>query len=298
MKKWQALGLLSCLVALGAGPWAFADSRIEKTLKLEPGGRFVLDSDQGSVTVAGTAHSGAKVVITSNRDDLEDLFRFSFEGEPDLARVTARRRGWHGWPHNVSLHFEVEIPAKSSVDLKTGGGGIELNSVQGTARLETSGGPIQVSALTGKLEAHTSGGRIAVREVDGNADVETSGGSIEVRSLGGDLRAHTSGGPIRVQGITGRLEAGTSGGSVSVELARGNSRGGEVETSGGSITVGLDPKANLEIDASTSGGSVSSDLPITVVGKIGGSSLHGTLGSGGELLRLHTSGGSIHLEGR
>lgn len=126
-------------------------------------------------------------------------------------------------------------------------------------------------------------------------DVRTSGGHIEVSALEGPLRAHTSGGHIRIERVSGRVEAHTSGGSVRARFDRGNTHGGVLETSGGSIHVALDPAVNLELDASTSGGHVASDIPIKVVGRISGRSLRGTLGSGGELLKLHTSGGSIHL---
>jgi hypothetical protein len=80
-----------------------------------------------------------------------------------------------------------------------------------------------------------------------------------------------------------------------VSFAKGNSRGGKLESSGGGIRVRLDPDANLNIDASTSGGSVQSDIPVKVVGKLSRSSLKGSLGSGGELLYVHTSGGSVTI---
>lgn len=275
---------------------AQAESRIEKTLTLSPNGRFVLDTDNGSVTVTGTANAGARVVVTSNRDDMESLFEFNFEGSASEARVTARRRDREGWHmRNVSMHFEVEVPAETRTEIHSSGGGLKLFGLRGDAQLKTSGGSIEVSGLNGRLEAETSGGGIHLREVAGNTRVETSGGGIELESVDGSVRAHTSGGPIRIDRVTGSLEAKTSGGSVHANFGKGNFHGGDLETSGGSIEVAVDPSANLEVDASTSGGSVRSDLGIKVVGKISSSSLHGTIGSGGELLRLHTSGGDIHI---
>jgi hypothetical protein len=35
---------------------ARAEFRLERTLKLDPGGRFALDTEMGSVTVTGTVH--------------------------------------------------------------------------------------------------------------------------------------------------------------------------------------------------------------------------------------------------
>ena len=294
MRKLSIL-LLAAFIAPALATLAEASSRIEKTLKLEPNGRFVLDSDVGNVTLTGVSSSGARVVISSSHDDLESLCYINFKENPGSASVTVRRKDPSGWNKHISVHFEVQVPSQTQTEIHTGGGSINLSSLRGDSELKTSGGAIEVSGLSGKLDAKTSGGPIHLQEVDGDARVDTSGGKIEAAAIDGSLSAHTSGGPIRVDRVTGYVEAETSGGPISVNFGRGNARGGVLETSGGSIEVVVDRSANLEIDASTSGGSVTSDLPIRVVGKISSSSLHGSLGSGGETLRLHTSGGSIHI---
>jgi len=290
-----SIASLAALIIAALAPLAQASSRIEKNLKLEPKGRFVLESEVGSVTLTGRSSSGAHVVITSNREDLESVYDISFEENPGSASVILRRKDHWGWREHTSVHFEVEIPSQTQTEIRTGGGSIGLSNLRGDSELRTSGGSIEISGLAGRLEAKTSGGSIHLQEVDGDTRVDTSGGSIEANSIDGSLTAHTSGGPIRVDRVTGYVKAETSGGPISVNFGRGNTHGGALETSGGSIEVELDHSANLEIDASTSGGSVTSDLPIRVVGKISSSSLHGSLGSGGETLRLHTSGGSIHI---
>jgi len=295
MRVHRISGVLAALALLAATLPAAAGSRIEKTLELQPKGQFTLDAEAGSVSVTGTAKSGAHVVITSDREDLNNEFDFNFEASAGQARVTARRKHEFGWAHGVSLHFEVEVPMETRTEVRTGGGPITLSGLRGESTLKTSGGPISVTGLIGNLEARTSGGPIRLREVTGDAHVETSGGPIDVEALEGSLRAHTSGGGIRVDRVSGYLEAKTSGGPIRANYSPGNRHGGELETSGGSIEVAIDPSANLNLDASTSGGSVSSDLPVRVVGTISPSSMHGAIGSGGEELRLHTSGGSIRI---
>ncbi|HET9179534.1 MAG TPA: DUF4097 family beta strand repeat-containing protein [Terriglobia bacterium] len=291
--KTKRTGLLMvALMAISVA--AFADSRIEKTLSLEPGGKFVLQTDAGSVTVTGSSASGARVVITSNRDDLESLFNFDFNSSAGLAQVTARKKTLQ-WFSNVNLHFDVTVPSQTGLSIKTSGGSVKVTSLQGEQDLRTSGGSIDASEVRGNLMARTSGGSISVRDVTGNADLGTSGGGITVNSLNGSLQAGTSGGPIHIDGVTGRAVAHTSGGSIQAAFARGNNQGGELTTSGGSIRASLDPTANLDIDASTSGGSVSTDMPLRVQGTISQSKVHGTLGSGGQTLQLHTSGGSIRI---
>jgi hypothetical protein len=89
------------------------------------------------------------------------------------------------------------------------------------------------------------------------------------------------------------VEAETSGGGIDASLARGNARGGSLATSGGGIEVALDPDLSLEVQAE--GNDVRTDVPIRIVGEVSRHSLRGTLGSGGALLRLHTSGGGVRI---
>jgi DUF4097 and DUF4098 domain-containing protein YvlB len=311
--KIRLLRPLSCLfgLALAAGT-AMADSRMEKTLKLEPGGEFSIDTDMGAITVTGRPASGARIVVTARRD-LDDLLRFEFE--EGSRRVTVRARKRHAFSlfgdGNARVRFEIEVPAQTQVRLHTSGGAISLSGTRAPAKLGTSGGGIEVRDLVGDLEADTSGGSIHLRDIKGNTRVETSGGgitaanlegplhaqtsggSIETDKVTGDMRLHTSGGGIHVREAGGRVDADTSGGSIEASFSRGNARGGTLESSGGGITVAVDPSVGLSVDAR--GNSVSTDLPLTVQGEYRRGSLRGTLNHGGESLRLRTSGGSVRI---
>ena len=296
MKRYRTWGVLvAALSFLALASPALAESRIEKNLELQPGGRFTLESDSGSVKVSGASRSGAHIVITSDKDDLNDELEFTFNNGAGWASVTARRKHDSWWSHGISAHFEIEVPKDTRTEIHTGGGAISLFGLQGQSEVKTSGGPIEISGLNGNLEAYTSGGPIHIREVTGDAHLGTSGGPIEVERLDGTLKAHTSGGGIRINRVSGYVEAKTSGGPIHAVYSRGNRRGGDMDTSGGSIEVSIDPSVNLNLDASSSGGSVTSDLPVRVVGTVSHSHLQGTIGSGGEALRLHTSGGSIRI---
>ena len=286
---------LAALMFLAMSMPALADSRIEKNLELQPGGRFTLESEVGSVTVTGASRPGAHIVVTSERIDLNSELEFAFTSGAGWASVTARRKYQPEWGHGLSVHFEIEVPTETRTEIHTGGGSITLSGLHGASNIKTSGGSIEVSGLTGDLEGHTSGGSIHLREVTGESHVATSGGSIHAEAIDGNLHAHTSGGSIHIDRVSGYVEATTSGGPIRATYSPGNHHGGVLETSGGSIELAIDPSVNLNIDASTSGGSVSSDIPVRTVGTLSHSHLQGTMGSGGEELRLHTSGGSIHI---
>lgn len=89
-----------CLIAAGllamAAP-AWAGSQIEKTLKLDPGGKFVLEADEGSVDIVGSDQTGASVVVTSYRDDLEKEVDLKFEEDAAMVHVSLMIRSFRGW---------------------------------------------------------------------------------------------------------------------------------------------------------------------------------------------------------
>ncbi len=307
--------VLAGLTLLAALP-AFGETRIEKNFKLPPGGEFRLDTDMGRVTVAGSPDSGAHVVITSRRKDLEELLTFRFDEAPGAVAIVARQKHRFGWftfsnPGNA-VQYEIRVPAETRLSIDTSGGGITVSGMRAAAKLDTSGGGIHVKDLVGDLDADTSGGGISLAEIkgrvrvqtsgggveaaaiDGPVHAESSGGSIELERVTGDIEADTSGGGIRIVEAGGRVQADTSGGGIEASFTRGNSRGGTLETSGGGIDVSIDPAADLQIEAS--GNAVKTDLPLSVQGEIERGSLSGTLGKGGNMLRLHTSGGSVRIQ--
>lgn len=304
--------------AVLAGSPAFAEARIEREYDLQPGGRFVLDTDAGRVKVVGVSQDVARVTITS-RNDIESRFDVDFDAKPNEIQVKVRRKGprlFNLFGSGTQLEFEIEVPRRTELSIDTAGGSITVDEIEGETRLDTSGGSITVrsvrgavtadtsggdihiAAVEGDVSADTSGGSIELEQIHGTARADTSGGSIEADRVAGDLHAETSGGSIRVEEAGGYVFAHTSGGRVSVSFAAANGSGGDLSTSGGGIDVALDPGIGLELDASTSGGSVTLDLPVTVQGTVSKRSVSGTVGGGGNLLKLRSSGGGIRVERR
>ena len=314
-RGWRTTLVLSTLLLAG-GLSASAETHIERELALEPGGSFVLDTDTGSVEVAGG--SACRVAITSSRDDFEAMYDVSFEesGNGVVVRVKKRNKTSSWFKSSGNTKFRIEVPQRTRIDIDTSGGSIDAENIDAPARLDTSGGSIRARAIGGELSADTSGGSIRIEDVEGDVSADTSGGSIEIRGVRGHVSADTSGGGITIEDVTGDIEADTSGGSIKiaeaagrvsadtsggpirVSFAPGNASGGSLSTSGGGITVELDPSIGLDIDAYASGGSVDFDVPVTVQGRVSRTALTGKLGGGGATLRLRTSGGGIDIVAR
>ncbi len=314
----RALVVAAACLALATGG-AAAEYRLEKTLALDPGGRFELDVDLGAVVIRGGSASGVRVVLTSPHDDFASEVDVAFDEQPGRVRIEAKRKrsgwlpGWLGGSGGMRAHWEIEVPERTDAEIDTSGGAIRASGLHGALGLDTSGGVIEVDDVVGNVDADTSGGGIRVAKVDGTAKLDTSGGSIEATDVtggvdadtsgggirltrvGGDVRADTSGGGIEIEEAGGRVQADSSGGPVAVRFAAGNARGGDLSTSGGGVRVWIDPAVGLDIDAESSGGSVKAEVPVTVRGTMSRGRLQGTVNGGGASLRLRSSGGGVSI---
>jgi len=317
--KLAAIAAAAFVAAALAPVPAQGATRIEKHLALAPGGQLIVKSDIGSVVVRGDAASGAAVVLTADRDDLEKDYEITFAAAPGQARVIVKRRGggwgwFEGWqPWRGKAEIAVSVPRATAAAVQTSGGRIEVSGLAGAAELSSSGGSVVARGLEGKLVAHSSGGGIDVHDmrgdvhlsssgggvraaaVRGEVEAWSSGGSVRLEQVAGSVRASSSGGGVTIRGAGGRVEASSSGGPVNVSFAAGNAHGGHIDSSGGGVEVLVDPAVGLEVDAASSAGSVSCDLPVTIAGKISSHSVRGALHGGGERLHVRSSGGGIRI---
>ena len=323
-----------CIAAtLGIAGGAQAEERIERTFDAEPGERVVIDAERADITVA-TWDSNTVRIVVEHPEPYETL---DFAQDGGTVTATARlpkgsgagwKQRWRGVP---LAHFQVTVPEKHDLALKTSagdiavgtldgavsaatsGGDVELDSIGGPVQATTSGGDIRANHAAGAVQAKTSGGDIHLGSVAGAVQASTSGGGVRIEEAGGALQAKTSGGSIRIGSVQGVADASTSGGNVRIAAAHGAVRaktsGGSINagwvaqpdgasslrTSGGSINVRLAEELAFTVDARTSGGRVSAQMPVATTGKRKSSRLSGSINGGGPELSLKTSGGSIRL---
>jgi len=296
--------VMTCLL-LGSFACAI-DKVMERQFPARPGGTFQLDADQGSVKVTRGADDQVLVRIqlrarTGSEGKAADIFEdFDVHADEHGGGVTVETRyrggsgGWFSWGDDkLNIHFEVEVPARYNLHLKTSGGSIDVADLDGDIEARTSGGSLRFGGIAGKLHGRTSGGSIRLDDCRGPVDVETSGGSISVGRVDGEVRAHTSGGSISVKEVRGPIDASTSGGSVTATLTRQPAADCRLRTSGGTISVRLPTDIRLSINARTSGGKIYSDFHH---GRKPEKSLQADIHGGGPELYLKTSGGSIYIK--
>ena len=159
--------------------------------------------------------------------------------------------------NNASISYELLVPANTQVSASTGSGDQSIGNVDGAVRARTGSGDIRIERTGGSLNA------------------QTGSGSIRVASVGGEIRAHTGSGDIEV--------TQTTRGDVAVQ------------TGSGDVVLRLPANAGFTLDASTGSGSISTAQPITLQGRLRRNHVEGTVGSGGNAVRVRTGSGSIDI---
>jgi hypothetical protein len=302
----RTIWLLAIILLLSTGFGLAVDKVLEKQFNVRPGGTLTLDADRGSMRITRGDDDQVLVRIqlrarTSSADKAADIFEdfdVHYDEHSDGVTVETKYRGgsgsWFNWGDDkMNVRFEVEVPARYNLHLKTSGGSIEVDDLDGDIEARTSGGSLSFGQIGGRLHGRTSGGSIRLDDCQGPVDVETSGGSISVGRVSGEVHAHTSGGSISVKEVLGPIDASTSGGSVTATLTEQPAADCRLRTSGGSITVRVPADVRLSLNARTSGGKVYSDFHRGIKPE---KSLRADINGGGPELYLKTSGGSIYIK--
>jgi hypothetical protein len=179
------------------------------------------------------------------------------------------------WKNALNISFKIYVPQQVSTDLRTSGGGIQLDNLKGNETFTTSGGGLQIDALSGMINGRTSGGGIQVSNSHNDINLVTSGGGIQAKNCSGNIKLVTSGGGIELKNLEGSIVAHTSGGGIegkhiSGELVTGTSGGGidlkdmdcslEASSSAGSLAIQMNHVGKyLKLDASA--GNIDLHLP-------------------------------------
>ena len=299
------------ILILATAVYAEIEDTIEKSFSVRPGGTLTIDTKRGSIEVSGTSGNTVEVTVirevkTSSRDSAQevlDKFPVTFEHRGDSVIITADtteknnlKKFWNDLTKKLRVRFIVKVPEIYHVDLRTSGGSIQVESLEGHILAKTSGGGLTFDHIIGDIRGNTSGGSIKIGDVDGDAQVDTSGGSITIDRARGQVDAHTSGGSITVHEVMGTIQAKTSGGSVKAYISQQPESSCRLTTSGGSVSVTMPVDTKVDLDAHTSGGSVKTEFPITIQGELKRTAVKAKINGGGPELYLRTSGGSIYIK--
>ena len=283
-----------------------------------------MNVDRGAIRIETSNDSKVRIEVLrelkrGSRKEAEEIFQahtIEMSQAGETVQVTAQNKkngGLFGRDpfRNLRVEYNISIPEKFNLNLRTAGGEIEIPDLEGDVQARTAGGHINIGKVDGGIMANTSGGSVTVAggsqyarlrtsgghirigNLAGSLEANTSGGSITVGEVKGAIQAETSGGHIEIEGAGGGIVARTSGGSISAHMASQPSSDCMLRTSGGHVRLTVADELALNIKASTSGGRIETDFPGDMNKQ--GTRLAAQIRGGGPEVALHTSGGNVEI---
>ena len=309
--KLRTIALLFVLPTLAlAGPAEAASGRFEQKLAVD--GAIVLDVKSGSgevnISAGNTGEVRIRGRVTVSRRSFLGIFKRSSEDTRAMVReieenppielvdgtVKVGRFSDRRYRKNVSVSYDIVVPASSEIISHTGSGSQAVSNVAGPVEAGTGSGRISLSNIGGPVRANSGSGPIRAENIAG-AFVATAGsGSIWLTQVApGDVKVRTGSGRILLHGVEGGLDVHAGSGRVEVT---GRQRGAwRIDTGSGSVTATLPEDAAFEVDAHTGSGGIRIDHPVTVEGKISRRRIRGEVRGGGDLIAIETGSGGIEI---
>lgn len=125
-----------------------------------------------------------------------------------------------------------------------------------------------------------------VRDVNGSVSAKGLGLSAELSTVNGSIDVSTDEW-ASLHTVNGHINARFGKADWADEL--------DIATVNGKVELELPSNPNLEVDFNSVSGHFDSDFPVTIQGRTHWMSVHGTIGSGGRRLKVHTVNGGLSL---
>lgn len=220
-----------------------AEGSFERTLKVS--GELSLDVATGSGRIEVHTGSSDSVVIRGHVRASDSWFASEnpaervrrVEQNPPIEQdgnsIRIGRVGDLERYNNVSISYDITVPAATELRAAAGSGAIRAEGIAGPARVTTGSGSIELGGIAGAMEARAGSGRILVHGLGGGIVAHAGSGSVTLQlaqTAAFDLSVSTGSGgidvahPMTMQGRLNRhrVEATVRGGGPSVDVSTGS----------------------------------------------------------------------------
>lgn len=243
-----------------------------------------VDLAAGSVHLIAGERGDTTVVVNpqnpSERADVEAAERATVDMVGRKLVIKTQKRGIGGFvglTRTGSVEVTIELPDKSSLEVKSGMGDVNADGAFGDARVKTGAGAIHVDRA-GAVQLKSGAGSLSLKQCDGHAQVSTAGqmsigricGEGEIKNLNGKTWIGEVLGRINVMSANGDIDIDRARSDVSARTANGSIVVGEagagevsLESASGGLEVGIGEGAVAWLDVSTKFGRVHNSLEAT-----------------------------------
>ena len=288
-----------------------ATGSFQETLSVD--GPLILDVSTGSGSIEIISGDSQRVEVTGHIKVGAGSFFGLFSGsssekqelvdrlvdEPPISLVDGHLKVGHlkgrEFERNVSISYEIVVPAGTEVLSHTGSGAMTISGVAGPVEAKTGSGSITLTDIGDSVNARSGSGGIRADNIAGAFEAHTGSGNVRLTQVApGDVIVTAGSGGAKLHGVVGALRVKAGSGRVEID---GRQEGAwNVDTGSGSVRIRLPEDAAFELDAHTGSGGITVDHPLTIQGKVSKRRMRGDVRGGGDLLTVETGSGGIRIE--
>ena len=298
------------LLVLGWGVAAAADEKYEekfnKTESIAPEGKVKVSNISGDIWVrtwdkAEVQINALKWSRASSMEKAKDnaaLVKIEVNKVGDGLEILTKYPEGHHKNLNVSVNYELMIPAKGSLAASTVSGDVKVEKIGGTLKAATVSGDVTVNGAAKGVDARTVSGDVTVSDVVGDAYLNTVSGDVKADRIAGSIEAETISGEAELMDVSQAR-------ALTIKVLSGNiNYVGKLNKDGrytfkshsGDVNVTIPADSAFDLSSETFSGDITTDFKVAVSGRISKKELNGTVNGGGAELNLKSFSGDIKLK--
>src|SRR2546423_1906522 len=198
---------IACAALLTASAVTARAEEVTKSFPVSGRANVRVETNDGSVRVTSGDSKQVEFRVEYQGYELGKSLRVDSHQDGDEVELTARVTAHWGlsFGHNSRhLHIEVRMPRAGDLQVETGDGSVQTESIDGTVNVHTGDGSVKANSLDGTIDLHTNDastgdGRISLG-IPVTVEGTFSNSQIHGKMNGGGqpLTIHTGDGSIRL----------------------------------------------------------------------------------------------------
>lgn len=276
-----------------------SEEKLDKVYPLNRDGKVYVENISGDITVKSWDKNEIRIIARKTAPDKEMLDKVTVDinqTDSNIRIITRRNKlGNMSGSSNVSVYYDLIIPDRAQLRVKTVSGRVQAWEIGGQVDIETVSGRIEGIEAGQGVRCKTISGSIHLEDITGSTSLKTTSGKITVDGLQGSVEANTVSGDIEIKefSLAEEIEMETINGSM--EALGKIIPGGiyEFHTVSGRIRLILAPESDFEMETDTISGDIRCDFKLKAYSVFTRNRLQGVVGNGGASLKISSVSGDI-----
>ncbi len=285
------------------------EEKFEKTMSLPKGGKVQISNISGDIGIVTWGQDQVKIdaLKVSTADSLEKAkqnaakvtIEVTMEG--NVLRIETKypksEKSWGGESLNVSVSYNLSIPAWAAMKANNISGDITADNLGGAADLSAISGDVKLQKATQGADCSTISGNVEIADVTGDVFLKSVSGELTAAKIKGSIQAETVSGDVELSDVSeaGNVRVKALSGEIVYRGSINKAGTYSLKSHSGNIDMYLPATSGFDFEAETFSGGINSDFEIKVSGKVSPKEMHGVVNNGGATVKLTSFSGDIRL---